>query len=171
LDRASSSAAKNFHTRSRRMRTGENQHRGSAVEYRIQGAASADRGQSTSTAAGSATAVGPIPKCQLRILWNAEWINPTGAGSRMHTLDDGRPDARTRKGDKARLGGYQCASFNGLLLYVLLPLHGNVGQPQDYFRPSVPSAPLADWLVATEGLKLNNGCGEHRDLPNAGESV
>jgi uncharacterized protein YecT (DUF1311 family) len=30
-------------------------------------------------------------------------VDPAGPGSRMHTLDDGRPGARTRKGDKVRL--------------------------------------------------------------------
>jgi len=65
----------------------------------------AGRRQSASTAIGGATAVGSIPGRQLRILRNGRWINPASAGSRMHTVDDGRPRARTRKGDEARLGG------------------------------------------------------------------
>ena len=41
---------------------------------------------------------------QLWVLWNARRINPEGARSRMHTIDDGRPGARTRKGYEVRLG-------------------------------------------------------------------
>jgi uncharacterized protein YecT (DUF1311 family) len=33
-------------------------------------------------------------------LWSARWFNPAGTGCRMHTLNDGRPGARTRKGDE-----------------------------------------------------------------------
>ena len=52
---------------------------------------------------GSATLVGPIPGRQLRLLRCIGRVDPAGLSSRMHTLDDGRPGARTRKGDEVRL--------------------------------------------------------------------
>jgi hypothetical protein len=52
---------------------------------------------------GSATLVGPIPGRQLRLLRCTGRADPAGPGSRMHTLDDGRPGVRTRKGDEVRL--------------------------------------------------------------------
>jgi len=87
----------------------KNQNIGSAVERSLQGAAGPHRRRSASTAAGGATAVGPVSGRQLRVLRSTGRVNPAGAGSRVYSVDDGGPGAGTRKGDDVRLGGVRGA--------------------------------------------------------------